>query len=100
MYSTIVHCLQWAGLAWNSCKNLVLIDADFSNPRVIEYAQDGQLLCSQPFEELVPIKTHSKCRFIDVFKDNLIVADLGTKILGVCILPCTVYYDCTCLLLL
>ena len=46
-------------------------------PRVIEYSQNGQLLCSQPFEELIPMKANSKCRFIDVYKDNLIVADLG-----------------------
>ena len=55
----------------------MLVDVDRKSPRVLEFTTLGVLVGTHCFEKLRTAGQSSKCRFLDVHGDTLIVADLG-----------------------
>lgn len=74
------------GLALTPDGLLVTLDTTRNDPRVVILSQDGSLMNSFPFAHLlnprVPLHLTSKCRFLAVQAERLIVSDLGVCVWG------------------
>ena len=56
---------------------LVTLDANWKNPQVFVMSQDGRDVRSFPYHAMLSNLPHSKCRFLAIHKDKLVVSDLG-----------------------
>ncbi|CAH1776999.1 unnamed protein product [Owenia fusiformis] len=65
------------GIALNSFRDLVTVDPQRIDPSLFIFNQDGQLIQQSLFSPILEHKRGSKCRFLDVFDQHLIVSDLG-----------------------
>lgn len=81
LYCTLWYCMSWifVGLALTPDGYLVTLDTTRNNPKVFVLSQDGSRVDSFPFAHLCNPKApgSSKCRFLAVQAERLIVSDLG-----------------------
>ncbi|XP_052099003.1 uncharacterized protein LOC127733727 [Mytilus californianus] len=65
------------GLSMTPDKNLLTLDVDKRNPRIVIFSQEGELVNSFPYTPLQGRIPQTRCRFLDVGKSTLVVSDLG-----------------------
>lgn len=58
-------------------KNLLTLDVDKRNPKIVIFSQKGELVNSFPYEPLQGRIPQTRCRFLDVGQSTLVVSDLG-----------------------
>ncbi|KAK3095009.1 hypothetical protein FSP39_009125 [Pinctada imbricata] len=67
------------GLAITPNDLIITVDVNWKSPQVFILSQDGRDLRSFPFTTLLNYYPQSKCRFLAVHKDILVISDLGAS---------------------
>lgn len=67
----------FSGLCLTKDGNLLTLDVDKRNPKIVIFSQKGELMNFFPYSPLQGRVPQSKCRFLGVNQNNLVVSDLG-----------------------
>ncbi|XP_041371012.1 uncharacterized protein LOC121384617 [Gigantopelta aegis] len=69
------------GLVMTTDGKLVVLDVDRDRPTLFQFFQDGRLASSPLFDPLTKLKSGSKCRFLALYQDKVLVSDLGLNVM-------------------
>ena len=57
--------------------NLVVLDVDKKRPTLFQFYQDGRIASCPLFGPLTVPKIGSKCRFLALYNNKILISDLG-----------------------